>query len=124
VSVNIRGDNKGIIQVTIGRRIERISANLERIDESGADTSDIAVALRELTNGTASDQTLRDEDKADALEYLEQLSASAGQEHADENLGKTKTVIRALGGVLSASESLSSLWDTWSASVMDYFATR
>lgn len=99
--------------------VQHISSNVSMLAESGK--IEIAEALKKLTEGVAESTELSDEDKADVLQNLEELSRQAALEPDQRKAGVIKSILLGISYTLAAAGGSAEVWSTWGPAIRAYF---
>jgi hypothetical protein len=120
VQIHISDSTIGILNPGEITNVQSLTVNVSSLAESG--NAEVANALKHLTEAVAASQELTTEQRAEALDWLEELSKQA-------NLSKEKrlkpaslrAVAMALASACSAAGGLSTVWNTWGSVIKAFF---
>lgn len=102
------------------RDVQNISINVSALTESG--NSDVAQALKTITEAVAASQEISDEERTEFLDQLEELSSQAAlSPDKRAKPGVIKGLLSGLSVGLSAAGALAGVWSTWGASIKAFF---
>lgn len=99
--------------------VQHISSNVSMLAESG--NTEIAEALKKVTEAVAESTGLSDEDRADVLQNLEELSRQAALEPNQRKAGVIKSILLGISSTLAAAGGSAEVWSTWGPAIRAYF---
>jgi len=118
--INISRSTIGILNTGDIEEVQSISVNVSTLVESGH--SEIAKALKNLTEAVAAEQKISSEERAELLDQLEELSRQATLKPEERaKTGVIKAILTSLATGLSAASGLAELWSTWGPAIRRFF---
>lgn len=118
--INLSNSTIGILNTGEIEDVEAISVNVSSLAGSGH--TDIAKAIKELTEAVATTQELAGDERTYLLENLEELSRQAAlPPETRAKSGVIKSLISGIGSTLSAAGGMAEVWSTWEIPIRTFF---
>jgi hypothetical protein len=120
VKIEISGGTIGFLNAGEIHHVEAINANVQAL--AGADQQDIAKGLKELTEAFSASEELSNEQREEALQLLDSISAQAAST-PEKRLptGAIKAMIAGFGTIAGGAGGLAKVWDTWGQPIRHFF---
>jgi hypothetical protein len=119
-NINIDRSVIGMLNAGQIQDVQNISINVSALVESG--NSDVAQALKTLTESVAASEDISDEQRTELLEQLDELSSQAAlPPEKRAKSGVIKAILASLGAGLSVAGNLAQIWSTWGATISSFF---
>ncbi len=119
-SINISNSTVGFLNTGQVERVESISTHLETLQQTGE--TDVAEALKRLTEAIANSSELDACAKMDVLEQLDELSEQAlfpSEQRAKSTF--LKASVGAIAAAVNVAGSLTTVWATFGPTIQAYF---
>ena len=118
--IHLRDSSVGVLNAGEIKDVQSISANVTSLSSAGQ--TEIANALKELTEAVAGSGDLPPEERTHVLESLEELSKQAALPANERaKLGVIKSLALGVGSTVSAAGGLAEVWSTWGPAIRAYF---
>ena len=115
----INVQNSHIASLNLGPVVGNINASIAVLAQQ--DNSDIAQAIKELTEAVSQSPELEDQDKPDLIEAVEEIARQAAQPTPERKLGVVKSLVASIHTALSAAANLSTIWNNLGPKIASYF---
>lgn len=107
--------------VNLGLQIGTVNAALHAVSEQGESHKEIASVLKQFTHAVIEDKKIREEEKRETLEVVEDIAKEAKAKPESRSLAKLKVMVAGLHALVGTSNDLSELWSTYSPAVRHFF---
>ena len=107
--------------VNLGTQVGTINAALSVISEQGELNQDVVKALKELTDAVVQNKQLREAEKQETLEVIEEITKQAQSKPESRSLGKIKALVAGLHSLVAASADLTALWTQYAPVIKHFF---
>lgn len=119
-AINISNSAIGFLNAGEIAQVGSVSANASALAEAGS--AEIAQALRLLTKSIAESEDLASEQRSEALDLLEELSAQAVLPKDERlRLATLRAAAETLAGIVGAAASLGQIWSMWGQPIRTFF---
>ena len=115
----INVDNSKIASLNLGPVVGNINASIVVLAQQ--DNSDIAQAIKELTEAVSESPELEEQDKPDLVEAVEEIARQAAQPTAQRKPGVVKSLVASIHTALSAAANLGTIWNNLGPKIASYF---
>jgi hypothetical protein len=118
--VVISGGIIGVLNTGEMSHIENINTNISVIDH--AKNSEVAQALKEITEAIIHSQELPQQERSELLEQIQEVSKQATLPvEARSSKGVLKAVLAGIAGTVSTVGGIAEIWSTWGGTILKFF---
>jgi hypothetical protein len=119
-SLDVRTSLIGILNTDNIKQVDGILLNVSTLEKSGS--SDIAKAIKHLTEAVANSSELSERQQVELLDQLEEISRQATL--APDKRSSSRVIEALLGGIttgLGAASDVAGVWSTWGSAISSFF---
>jgi len=117
--INIKNSSIGILNLGEIEDIKSISINILNLKGNG--NSEIANALKFLTEALKTNQEIEIDQRTEFINQLEELSKQATLPLEKRKIGVIKAILTSLATGLGAAGGLAEVWSTWGHIIIKFF---
>jgi hypothetical protein len=118
-NINIDRSTVGVLNTGQIQGIQRIDVNISKLDQTSK--TDIAQALRALTEAIVSSQQISVEHRSELVEQLHELSDQALLPLNQRKTGVIRAIFTGLSSSLNTASTLATIWATWGETIRTFF---